>query len=357
VALAVVTSALAALSYQLAKQHGRLLLRIDALERRLPMPAAPAVPSASNGQHARAPAPGLPVGAAVSAFSLGDLDGHPVTLAGFKGRRVLLVHWSPSCGYCELIAPELAAIQEKLSTPALQALIVSYGDAQANRAMLQRHGLRLPILLLDGHRIDAFEQLGTPVAYLLDGQGRVNRPVAVGADAVLALARDATGPSRKRLPGEKPISQSLVLRDGLKPGTPAPRFTLPDLEGRPVSLDAYRGRRVLLVFSDPQCGPCNELAPQLAAVDRTHRNNGLAVVMVARGDREENRRKAREHELRFPLVVQEQWKLSKEYGIFATPVAFLIDQNGVIERPVARGQDEIIMLAQQAGERETQSVA
>ncbi|HVH65275.1 MAG TPA: TlpA disulfide reductase family protein [Candidatus Acidoferrum sp.] len=355
--LGLVSAALSVLTYQLLKQQGRLLLRIEALERELSTATVPVVPAPSNGQHAPRPSAGLPVGASVAPFSLKDLDGQEVALSDFKGKRVLLVHWSPSCGFCEMLAPDLAAVQEKLSSATLQALLVSYGDAETNRTMAQRHGLRLPILLLDGTRIAAFDQLGTPVAYLLDGESTVMRPLALGTDAVLNLAQEAITPARKRLPGEKPLSQSLVLRDGLNPGTRAPRFTLPDLEGRPISLDAYRGRRVLLVFSDPLCGPCNELAPQLASVEQAHENNGLAVVMVGRGDREDNRRKARAHALPFPVVVQEQWKLSKEYGIFATPVAFLIDANGIIERPVAKGKDEIMTLARLAGEREKEPVA
>ena len=44
-------------------------------------------------------------------------------------------------------------------------------------------------------------------------------------------------------------------------------------------------------------------------------------------------------------MLQEKWKLSKEYGIFATPVAFLIGENGVIAKDVAVGTDAILALA------------
>src|SRR2546422_8250164 len=37
------------------------------------------------------------------------------------------------------------------------------------------------------------------------------------------------------------------------------------------SLGELRGRRVLLVFSDPHCGPCQTLAPQLEAFHREQR--------------------------------------------------------------------------------------
>jgi hypothetical protein len=66
--------------------------------------------------------------------------------------------------------------------------------------------------------------------------------------------------------------------------------------------------------------------------------------MVARGDADENRRKADVYGFEFPVVLQERWNLSKEYGIFAVPVAFLIDEEGVIARSVARGVQEIVAL-------------
>ena len=62
----------------------------------------------------------------------------------------------------------------------------------------------------------------------------------------------------------RPLSESRIVRDGLKAGTPAPGFSLPDIHGGTVSLNQFRGRKVLLVFSDPQCGPCDVLATKLA---------------------------------------------------------------------------------------------
>ncbi|MCX7855333.1 MAG: peroxiredoxin family protein [Anaerolineae bacterium] len=51
---------------------------------------------------------------------------------------------------------------------------------------------------------------------------------------------------------------------GLFPGTKAPAFTLPDLSGQPVSLDAFAGREVLLVFAFPGCPACREMyVPEL----------------------------------------------------------------------------------------------
>ena len=45
----------------------------------------------------------------------------------------------------------------------------------------------------------------------------------------------------------------------------------------------------------------------------------------------------------FPVLIQEQWDVSKQYEVFATPFAFLIDAQGII---VSKG---IINDAQQIG--------
>ena len=212
--------------------------------------------------------------------------------------------------------------------------------------LAQEHDLTCPILLRTAPG-DArvFDGLGTPAAYLIDEEGRVAEPLAVGAHHVPGLARKAvTAAAKTKLPGERPLSESRIERDGLKAGTPAPVFHLPDVDGRTVSLETYRGRRVFLVFSDPHCGPCDQLLPRLARLHREHHKNNLAVLLVGRGDVDENRRKAKIHSLQFPVVVQHKWEVSKQFGIFGTPVAFLLDERGVVARDVAKGADEILAL-------------
>lgn len=150
---------------------------------------------------------------------------------------------------------------------------------------------------------------------------------------------------KKRLPGERPLVESRIERQGLRAGTVAPPFSLPDLHGRLTTLEEFRGRRVLLVFTDPHCAPCDQLAPALVRLHKQNRDQKLAIVMVGRGEPEENRRKAVQHHIEFPLVIQQRWELSKAYGIFTTPAAFLIDEQGIIAHNVGTGADEILALA------------
>jgi peroxiredoxin len=148
-------------------------------------------------------------------------------------------------------------------------------------------------------------------------------------------------PQSRRLPGAKPLRSSRIERNGLKPGSVAPAFTMLDLYGRSISLQQYHGRRVVLVFSDPHCGPCSQLAPYLTRVYRRRGAITTEIVVISRGEIEENRRKAEAYGFEFPVVVQDRWKLSRKYGIFATPVAFLIDEGGRTAREVAVGFEQI----------------
>jgi peroxiredoxin len=202
------------------------------------------------------------------------------------------------------------------------------------------------LLQRDDERAVAFDGLGTPCAYLVDERGRVAKPLAVGANEVPRLAAHAA--ARKALGTERPLSESRLVRNGITPGTVAPSFTAPAVGGGTVALDDFRGRRLLLVFSDPHCGPCNELLPRLADLHRGHEDNGLAIAMISRGEEADNRTKVEAHGVSFPVGIQPGWNISKTYGIFETPVAFLIDEQGRVARQVSRGRDAVLELAHDA---------
>ena len=327
------------IAYQLVRQQGRILIRLDELE---------GLVAGAQQRPAGARTHGLAVGTLVPPFRLPDLGGAEVALEDFRGKPVLLVHWDPGCGFCRRIAPELAALQGGLRKRKTELILVSHGDAESNRALAEEHGLDCPIVLqAERETVAAFSGLGTPSAYLLDEEGRVVKPLAIGADRVPVLASEAAR-GKAALASERPLGESRIERSGIPAGSRAPSFQLPDLQGRQISLDDYSGRRVFVVFSDPTCGPCDTVARDLAHFEREHRNNGLEFLMVSRGPVEENRRKVSEQGIEFPVVLQPAWNVSKKYGIFATPVAFLVDERGLIARDVARGGPEIMQLALQA---------
>jgi peroxiredoxin len=127
-------------------------------------------------------------------------------------------------------------------------------------------------------------------------------------------------------------------------GARAPRFRLPDLDGRRVALDDLLapGRPLLLVFSDPACGPCNAMLPDLAAWQRDH-GDALTIAVLSRRDADVNREKAQEHGLANVLLQRER-EVDEAYGAEGTPTGVLVNRDGTIAKGRAAGADAIYAL-------------
>ena len=329
--------------YKAVKQQGRMLLRLDALDHRLTEAGLGAGPGTSTGQG------GLEVGTPVTSPSLPDPDGRLISLDDFRGKRVLLVRWNPDCAFCELLAPDLAQFQADLRTSKVQLVLASPEGAESNRELALEHGLTCPILLMpdDGPLArETFKDQGTPVAYLLDEQGKVAQPVAVGGDEILALARGVVGNRAKRirLPGERPLSQSRIERNGLRWVASPRRSACPTFAAGRLPLRITEAGVYSWSSRTRTAGPARNSRPTSSGSTGSTATGAWSCSMVTRGDVAENRRKADRYGFEFPVVLQDRWRLSKEYGIFAMPVAFLIDEEGIIMRDVAQGLAEILAL-------------
>ena len=194
---------------------------------------------------------------------------------------------------------------------------------------------------------------GTVLPWLLIGVGtwltyqfiRQNGRILLRLESIEKQLRPRPAAPRGKQP-DPSLARSRLNRSGLKAGATAPEFRLPRIDGGELSLAELRGGRVLLVFSDPDCGPCDELAPRLQELHRQRPD--LRVLIVSRRDREASRAKATKLGLTFPIVLQKQWEISLKYGMFATPIGYLIDERGVLASDVAVGVEPILSLAEAA---------
>lgn len=131
-----------------------------------------------------------------------------------------------------------------------------------------------------------------------------------------------------RLQQLEATTPSRLGRSGLKPGREAPDFTLASAQGGEISLRDFAGRRVLLVFVQPGCGPCHDIVPELNKL--AGRDGDLQVLAINHATPPDARAWVDETSARFPVLVQEDLAVSKRYEVFATPFAFVIDPRGVI---------------------------
>jgi peroxiredoxin len=162
-------------SWQLLRQHGRLLARLDAVEARL------------GGESHRAPR-GLAIGSGAPSFALPGVAAGLLTLEDLLsyGRPVMLVFSDPGCGPCSVLLPELSKWQSAHAAQVTIA-VISRGSGDAHQAIVAEHGIRHVGLQLDREVAQAYFSPATPSAVLIDRDGRIASRAAAGRTEIVKL--------------------------------------------------------------------------------------------------------------------------------------------------------------------------
>lgn len=124
-------------------------------------------------------------------------------------------------------------------------------------------------------------------------------------------------------------------------GQPAPAVTLPDLDGEPVSLDAFGGDPALVLFWNPGCGFCSRMLDDLKASEADSPAGAPKLLVVSMGTVEANRAM----ELRSTVVLDEGFVTGRAFGVSETPAAVLVDAGGRIAAEPAVGAPAVLALA------------
>lgn len=171
---------------QLFSQNGRLLLRVEALEKWIGLDGAAISLNGNGGTHLADA--GLSVGAPAPAFRLPNTEGDVVTLDELlgAGRPVLLIFAEPGCGPCAMLLAEVGRWQREYAS-SLTIAVVSHGTAEAHRALRLAFGLTGVLLQREDEVARMYGSRGTPSAVLLRSDGRIDRPLVQGGDAVRSL--------------------------------------------------------------------------------------------------------------------------------------------------------------------------
>ena len=131
----------------------------------------------------------------------------------------------------------------------------------------------------------------------------------------------------------------------LEQGWPAPSFTLPDQDGKPVSLEEFRGQKVVVYFypKDMTAG-CTAEACQFNDNLQQFSAANVAVLGVSPDGAESHQKFRAEHGLTFPLLTDADHAVMESYGAWGEKIlygkksvgvirsTFLIDEEGKVQR-------------------------
>jgi peroxiredoxin Q/BCP len=151
----------------------------------------------------------------------------------------------------------------------------------------------------------------------------------------------------------------------LKPGDPAPAFSGTTTDGQRVSLEGFRGRKLVMYFYPMDDTPgCTRQACSLRDHNAEIAAKGAAILGVSTQGEESHRKFTAKYKLNFPLLADTEGTVGRAYGTLGGPglmsklksaagmadrVTFVIDEQGriahVIDRPdVGRHAEEVLAL-------------
>jgi thiol-disulfide isomerase/thioredoxin len=181
------------------------------------------------------------------------------------------------------------------------------------------------------------------------------------AVVVLLLGRRGTGPHGRDqasgatagvAPGPAPATASPagmaalpVGAAALPVGATAPEFEVAGADGTPMTLTGLRsaGRPVLLIFTDPDCGTCRSLLPDVAAWQAGYRERFTAALISRRPALASAGMTA--HPGLAHVGVQRNREVAVAYAYAGTPSAVVVSVDGRIASRVAAGPDGVRALA------------
>lgn len=117
---------------------------------------------------------------------------------------------------------------------------------------------------------------------------------------------------------------------GIEKGNRAPDFTLDSIDGE-LSLYDFHGQVVMINFWASWCGPCRMEMPDVKAMYEKYRDQGFVVIGVNIGETADTVASfAEQFELAFPMMLDAQAQVARQFGAYSIPTSYFLDRQGVI---------------------------
>jgi peroxiredoxin len=110
------------------------------------------------------------------AFTLQDLNGKSVSLAGLRGKVVILDFWATWCPPCVQEIPHFVELHEQYKDKGVEIVGISLDHAGISvvKAFVQKFQIKYPIMMTDGKVDKAFGPItNIPTTFVIDPAGNI----------------------------------------------------------------------------------------------------------------------------------------------------------------------------------------
>ena len=282
------------------------------------------------------PLDSLPIGAPFPDFSIKNGRGKIIEfdhiLAAAKPSLFLFV--SPTCNPCGALMPEVAEWQTEMGGR-VNFVIVSSGTLEANK---KKFGDETASRILVEEKRELAETVHakwTPAAIFVSRDGIIASHTANGDSAIRNLV--------DKIRGEDLTREFVFFAEKTPTGKPPligqtiPEFFLKDLDGGTITKRDLAGKTTLALFWSTDCPHCVRMVPEIQEWDKSKSPDDPRLIIFSEGDEEFHR----ELGLNSPVLLEKGHKTAIGFGMFGTPSAVMIDEEGRIVTETAIGAGNI----------------
>lgn len=129
------------------------------------------------------------------------------------------------------------------------------------------------------------------------------------------------------------------------------KFSLTGLDGQQWTLQELRGKVVLVNFWATWCPPCRKEIPDLNTLYKQFKDKGFVVLAISDEQPQTVRSFLSKHKVSYPILMDPQDKVHKEFGVDGIPKSYLYDRDGnlVAEAMDARTKQQFLSMLQKVG--------
>ena len=275
----------------------------------------------------------LPIGASAPDFVSQSTDGKETTLEQLlmQGKPLIFFFVGPNCVPCAELLPEIETWQKDLSTR-FNFVFISGGNAAEN---VKKFGDSFKNILLQKNReiAELFYSVWTPTALVVNSEGIIASRPAVGDAAIRELI--------EKIKSDEKTAEYFVLANGngnlQHIGENVPEFSLPDLNGNEITAKKFQNRKTLIAFWSMTCPHCQNMMEELKDWEKTKDADAPDLVVFSDGETEAHQKLG----LNAPILLDKNHKISEKLGMWGTPSAILVNEEGKIASETAVGAGNI----------------